>query len=149
MGKYVVFLVFIFASFGLYAGLFPSQTYGPWTCDNGCSAQYPIPDSRTLDFINEREVWDSPMFFGFMTDDVIVICTASACTTYIVTASGDYLGVKKEPIDPPPEDENDGGGGSWGGGPPPSGGGGPGGPSGCVAGCNPNVDVGDPEQTQP
>lgn len=119
-------------------GLGGTQTYGPWSCTS-CTVASPMPDAASRAYIQSRltSYQQGYTFFKFAPGDKIVVCNAQACTTYEVTDTRDYLGVKQEPIIKVPTRGGGGGGGA------PVYGGGPGAP-GCIAGCNPTVTVGDP-----
>lgn len=117
------------------------RTYGPWSCAS-CTVASPMPDAGSKAYILSRlrSMRQKYTFASFAPGDKIVICNATTCTTYVVTDTGDFLGVKQEPITKAPTSSGGGGGGT------PDyyyGGGSPGAP-GCVAGCNPTVTVGDP-----
>lgn len=108
------------------------RTYGPWSCSS-CTVVSPMPDAGTRAYIVSRAVsrQEEYSFAGYAPGDKIVVCNATTCTTYVVTDTGDYLGIKQEPITP--SSGTGGGGGS--GGPPPGGGAGA---PGCVYGaCGP------------
>lgn len=91
--------------------------WGPFACTT-CNVSSPMPDAATRAYMDAWKQWqrDNVYFnFKYAPGDTIVVCNATHCTTYEVTATGGYLGKERVSITPPPL-PNGGGGGTSGGG---------------------------------
>ena len=79
-----------------------ADTYGPLQC-NACWVQVPTPDVATRAFLksyvdaNSYQAYGRP-FYKQNPGDELIICNGEACTTYKMTQSRDWHGIKREPI---------------------------------------------------
>jgi len=68
---------------------------GPFVC-NQCALQTPLPDRGTRNFIeSQRPFFEIPLA---NIGDTYVICNVSACVTYRLTASNEFVGDEPRPI---------------------------------------------------
>lgn len=103
----VVLVMGLLMSFSAFCWLGPKDDsiYGPFRCD-ACMLQSPIADEPTRAFIarwlRATQVVTRNSFFGLAVGARIQICNSTVCATYQRTDSGDWQGIKREPIIPRP-----------------------------------------------
>jgi len=127
---------------------------GPFVCDNQCEIAHPLPDSKTLDYIQQMK----PSFYRLFGDvfwnkgDIYIVCNATYCAKYYITDDFGVFGTNDGRMvrTPAPDAGSTGGGGGnetggSGGGYNPGAGGGGGGSGGYTGG---KVIVGDPAVVQ-
>ena len=128
---------------------------GPYVCNNQCQIGHPLPDDKTLDYIQQMK----PLFYRWFGDvfwnkgDIYIICNPTYCAKYYITDDFGIFGTNDGRMvrEPAPDSGGIGigGGGSETGGdgggynPGAGGGGGGGGSSGSG-----KVIVGDPAVVQ-
>lgn len=60
---------------------------GPFVCDNQCQIAHPLPDAKTLDYIEQMKPafnrWFGDIFWN--KGDIYIICNATYCAKYYIT----------------------------------------------------------------
>lgn len=60
---------------------------GPFECDNGCGIDYPKPDEKTKDYMEQMKPlfnrWFGDMFWN--KGDIYIICNPTHCAKYYIT----------------------------------------------------------------